>query len=515
MTGDARRQPDGEDHGDGREPRDEVSFVPDLHDGELRRVLEIASSAGEDVGRAREALLALARALESRYRELHRLDRIALHINEGLLLDDILDSVYEDFRSVIPYSRIGCSLLEQDGKVVTSRWARSDLPLVYLPRGYSALLEGSSLADILKTGRPRILNDLEEYLRHKPQSASTRLVVAEGIRSSLTCPLVANGVPVGFIFFSSCERNAYQDVHGEVYQRIASQLSVIVEKGRMVSELAAQKAAIERQNEELRSLSELKSKQLGMAAHDLRNPIGTIQMAASLLLEEYDHLSDAEHRKVLTDVLGQTRHMLAVLNDLLDVSEIESGTVRLAVEPVEVGAFLSEAVERHARIAVAKRTAVLFGGAPAGTVCADPQRLRQIVDNLISNAVKYSPPSSTVRVHAERGAGLWRVSVEDEGPGITEADRQRLFQHFARLSAQPTGGEKSTGLGLAITRRAVRAHGGEIHVRSEPGRGATFVVSLPDGLPRPVPAGHVPGRAGQSRPMSVRTGPESSPGETR
>jgi signal transduction histidine kinase len=110
---------------------------------------------------------------------------------------------------------------------------------------------------------------------------------------------------------------------------------------------------------------------------------------------------------------------------------------------------------------------------------ADPLRLRQVMDNLISNAVKFSPPGSVVRVRASRQDAAWRIEVQDQGPGITPKDRQRLFQDFARLSAAPTGGEKSVGLGLAITRRVVKAHGGQIGVDSEPGRGATFWFTAP------------------------------------
>jgi signal transduction histidine kinase len=106
--------------------------------------------------------------------------------------------------------------------------------------------------------------------------------------------------------------------------------------------------------------------------------------------------------------------------------------------------------------------------------------LRQVVDNLISNAVKYSPPGSRVTVTVETsGDSGWRINVADEGPGITPADRKKLFKDFARLSARPTGGEKSIGLGLAISRRVVEAHGGKIGVDSEPGRGANFWFTLP------------------------------------
>jgi signal transduction histidine kinase len=118
--------------------------------------------------------------------------------------------------------------------------------------------------------------------------------------------------------------------------------------------------------------------------------------------------------------------------------------------------------------------------APAeGAIHADPLRLRQVLDNLISNAVKFSPKGSTVTVVAERSGTDWKISVRDEGPGLKEADRASLFQEFSKLSARPTGGEKSTGLGLAIVKQVVLAQGGTIDVDSTPGKGATFWFTLP------------------------------------
>jgi signal transduction histidine kinase len=116
---------------------------------------------------------------------------------------------------------------------------------------------------------------------------------------------------------------------------------------------------------------------------------------------------------------------------------------------------------------------------PSGIVLVDPTRLRQVVDNLISNAVKFSPPGSLIKVYARQQEAGWWIGVQDSGPGITSEDRQRLFQDFSPLSAKPTAREKSIGLGLSIARQVVEAHGGQIGVDSEPGQGATFWFILP------------------------------------
>ncbi len=426
------------------------------------------------------ALCGLAHTLERHEHTQHKLEEITAQINAGLLLEDILDKVYTSFREIIPYDRIGLALLEDNGQIVRACWAKTTRPTLRLKKGYAARMQGSSLETIIATGQPRIINDLEAYLRQKPSSDSTRLIVAEGMRSSLTCPLIVNNVPVGFLFFSSTRSNTYDEAHVSIFKKIAAQLAVIVEKGRLTSELAAQKIAVEQHNAKLRQANEVKNHFLGIAAHDLRNPLAQIQMVSNFLLDPETQLSPEELQLLLNDIREQARHMLALLNDLLDVTQIEAGRLDLRLEPVSMDRFLADAVRSHAQMAAPKGTHVLLVSAPAGTAHADPRRLRQVIDNLVSNAVKYSPPGSTVRVAAERTPSGWRVSVQDEGPGITLEDRPQLFQHFARLSAQPTGGEKSTGLGLAITRRVVEAHGGQIGVDSQPGQGATFWFTLPD-----------------------------------
>ncbi|MBN1201875.1 MAG: GAF domain-containing sensor histidine kinase [Anaerolineae bacterium] len=453
-----------------------LDIARQLRQGEFD-IDSINSISTDELG---QVLQELGRTLTIERRRQQQLAAIITHINTGLLLDEILDNVYDNFRDLIPYNRIGFSLLEDEGRSVRARWARTDRRDIKLDEGYSNELAGSSLEDIIRTGQPRILNDLEDYLRRKPDSESTQLIVAEGMRSSLTCPLIANGEPVGFMFFSSITPHIYESAHIDIFQRIAAELSVMVEKGRLVSELAEQKAAIEAQNSELRRLNDLKNTFLGIAAHDLRSPLSLIQTALIFLLDPNIALSDDERQGIMREVAQQSRYMLDLLDDLLDVTRIEAGKLELKPKAINLAMFLDETIARQARLAANKGTQViLVQPVPAGDVMADPVRLRQVIDNLVSNAVKYSPPGSTVRVGVKQTTFGWRISVQDEGPGIDPNDRERLFQDFARLSARPTGGEKSTGLGLAITRRVVEAHGGQIDVDSEPGSGATFWFTLP------------------------------------
>ena len=185
--------------------------------------------------------------LRQREEEFATLMRITERINRGLSLEEILDFLYQEMRSVIPYDRIGLALINPERGKVVSRWARSNRTVLLKP-GYTARLRGSSLQQIVDTGKPRIINDLEAYLDNKPHSRATMLIVREGLRSSLTCPLIVQGRPVGFVFFTSTAKDTYRDVHVAFFQQIAGQLATIVEKGKLYDELAEQKATVERQN---------------------------------------------------------------------------------------------------------------------------------------------------------------------------------------------------------------------------------------------------------------------------
>jgi signal transduction histidine kinase len=433
----------------------------------------------DQVGKLGSALVELSKTLDTRCRELDLLNRITLRINSGFLLEELLEEVYREFHQFIPYNRIGFSLIDKEKLTVIAHWAETDQPIVRLGKGYESPLKGSSLEAIIQNGKPRILNNLLDYLNKKPESESTRLVVEEGMRSSLTCPLVANGTPVGFMFFSSIHPDAYKNIHTDIFQQIAAQLSLILEKGRLANQLTEQNVQIENQNKELKKLMELKDKFLGMAAHDLRNPISLIQMMAEMLLSEEFPPSLEEVQKFHNDIRIQSDYMLDLLRDILDVAQIESGKLALQLQRISIQEFLDTVINMHQRLAEPKGILIRLDCDAVGELIADPLRIRQVMDNLLSNAVKYSPAGSTVRVCCRRQDDHWRFEIKDSGPGIRPEDRDRLFKDFGRLSTKPTGGEKSTGLGLAISKRVVEAHHGKIGLDSEPEKGSIFWFSLP------------------------------------
>ncbi len=439
--------------------------------------LRIPVGTEDELGALGKTLVELGEMIERRFREFRQINHITEQINAGLILDDVLDYIFDAFKSLIPYERIGFSLIDEEKGMVRARWARTEASRIRIPKGYAAPLQGSSLERILETAEPRILNDLEDYLRRHPQSESTTLIVEEGIRSSLTCPLLVMGKPVGFLFFSSMKKDTYRDVHIEIFKQIANHLAIIVEKGRLYQQLV--------------ELDHWKNRIMGIVAHDLRNPLGVIKGYAQLLTgtNTLGSLSDQQRDFVLR-MNRAAEQMLMLINDLLDVSSVELGKLELHPRRVDLRDQLEEWYDANQVLAQAKKIEMnLDVPQDIGQVVLDPARIGQVINNLITNAVKFSYPETTITLRARRDGKHVEIAVQDQGQGIPEEELSKIFKDFGRTSVRPTGDETSTGLGLAIVKRMVDLHGGRIHVESRVGRGSTFTVRLPvAGPPEDQPA---------------------------
>jgi signal transduction histidine kinase len=245
-------------------------------------------------------------------------------------------------------------------------------------------------------------------------------------------------------------------------------------------------------NRSLEEASREKTEILGIVAHDLRSPLSGIQGLADVLQDP----ANAEYTtQIASEISAASERMFRLLSNLLNVNAIETGKMPLNLVGLAVNHIVKSITEEYQSRADAKdiRLELEMPEEPC-FVIADESAFPQIIDNLVSNAIKYSPHGKTVRVSmkhtnaADRGGVVSasvgatpciRIAVRDEGPGISEEDKKKLFGKFARLSAQPTGGEQSTGLGLSIVQKIVEAMHGRVWCESELGNGATFIVELP------------------------------------
>jgi two-component system sensor histidine kinase/response regulator len=229
----------------------------------------------------------------------------------------------------------------------------------------------------------------------------------------------------------------------------------------------------------LREMNEEKNEFMGIAAHDLRSPLNAVKGYTEMLLED-DALSQTERAAMLHRIHDATGRMVEMVQNLLDVNAIERGEMNLTLGQADLASLLNQAVEAHRPRAAEKQQAIQLQNEPGVVgVILDPNVTVQVLENLLSNAVKYSPPGKDIFVRLRQLPDAVRIEVQDQGPGLSPEDQKKLFGKFARLSAKPTGGEQSIGLGLSIVKRMVEAMNGRVWCESEAGHGAKFVVQFP------------------------------------
>lgn len=302
-------------------------------DPELRHVISVASRISTDLlhegklgGMTRdlasflEDLNDLLVALEKKIEEQRLLHQVTTQANAGVVLDDILSHIYDSFRPLIPYDRIGLALLEENDTRLRARWCRSQTARIQLHGNYTARVKETSLGALIASGEPRILNDLVDYLAKHPQSESTRLIVAEGMRASLTCPLVVMGKTIGFLFFSSINSYSYQSVHVDTFVKISDHLSMIVEKGRLYENMQRANQRLEAEiKQRIRSESLLLT-----AQEELQAAYRELEKQASI-----DGLTGVSNRRTFNESLTREwsrslRNHRPISLILIDVDEFKS-----------------------------------------------------------------------------------------------------------------------------------------------------------------------------------------------
>lgn len=237
---------------------------------------------------------------------------------------------------------------------------------------------------------------------------------------------------------------------------------------------------LQKKNAEMKKLNELKNQFLGIAAHDLRNPIGIIMGYSDFLLEEIQDYISPDHTKMLTAIKSSSEFMLHLLNELLDISKIESGKLNLEKREVNIATFIKNNLDLNRVLAQKKNISIQLNTIDsAPELIFDPDKIDQVLNNLISNAIKFSLPNTKIIVNVYMSGDNVKVSVTDQGQGIPKDEMSKLFKTFEITSVKSTGGEKSTGLGLSIARNIIIGHGGKIWVDSQVGKGSTFCFSLP------------------------------------
>jgi signal transduction histidine kinase len=271
-------------------------------------------------------------------------------------------------------------------------------------------------------------------------------------------------------------------------QKASSQLkdrdkSIYDEMTHLNNELSVMQRELMKKNHELAQLNQQKNYFLGMAAHDLRSPLGAIVSYSEYLMDQDRHHTFEDDRELVGVIRKSSEFMLGLINDLLDISKIESGNLHLNLTPQNLLELITQSVEVNRVLAVKKGISieVVYADNLPETVIWDRPKIEQVLNNLLSNAVKFSHPDSTVKVCLARDDDNLVMLFEDKGDGLPLEIIDQLFIPFSKASRIGTRGEKGTGLGLAIARRIVEGHLGVIRAENMSGGGTRFVVTLPIG----------------------------------
>jgi signal transduction histidine kinase/ActR/RegA family two-component response regulator len=255
-------------------------------------------------------------------------------------------------------------------------------------------------------------------------------------------------------------------------------------------EIKRRSVELEIQNRRIQEASRLKSEFLANMSHELRTPLNAIIGFAELLHDGAVPPEAPQHREFLGDILASGRHLLQLINDILDLAKVEAGKIEFRPERIVIEKVLGEVAAIVRTTAAQKRIVIDVACEPdLGELFLDPSRLKQITYNYLSNALKFTAAGGKVAVRARaEGPGTWRLEVEDTGVGIAPHDLGRLFVEFQQLEAGAAKRHQGTGLGLALTRRLVESQGGSVGVRSTLGKGTTFHAVLPRRLAAAVEA---------------------------
>lgn len=433
-------------------------------------------------------------AFGQKVKELETIDDIVQTINNELDFEKLLAALLEKGHILVPNAEKSSILVYDEASdlyrfiafhgydaslFLHLRFSREDIEYRYLRNkplheGVYIITEYPSLPEINSAEMARA-----EELELTPKLEFT----TEPPKCSLAMTISFNDVVEGIIFFDNyLSAEAFTATDVERFRRFRKHVVTAFAKAKIMTAMHDSARRLSEQNYRLQELDKEKNEFLGIAAHDMKSPLAGIMMSVGLLRRYYDKMSKEDRLKIFDSIEHVARRMTEIISNFLDINAIESGAIKLSPARFDILALAKQTLEQYEDRANAKDIAIHFvheSGDKAVYVFADLGATAQTLDNLISNAIKYSPLGKNIVVRCRAQEKTTRIEVEDEGAGLTPEDMKKLFGKFARLSARPTAGEDSAGLGLSIVKRLVESMNGKVWCESEYGRGSTFIVELP------------------------------------
>lgn len=387
-------------------------------------------------------------------------------LSRSLNLSVVYPAFARAVKALLPYDRIG--VIVPEGKHLVMALSAADPPLASWQGQTWEQSEGTAVDWVLKNRQSRVVRDLAT----EQTFTDSAFVAQEGIRANLMVPLLAGGAAVGVFFLDSLTAGAYTEQDVELVDPVAQQLALAIDNTRLFQEIEAKGRQLEIANSH-------KSQFLAHVSHELRTPLNAILGYTELLLDNIYGEVPEKIRGPLVRLEKNGRHLLGLISDVLDLSKIDAGTVTLVSADFSMNDAVQVAVATVGPLA-AEKNLMLKTEVPAGVPLArgDERRIVQVLLNLLGNAIKFTD-SGEVVLKVSASLGAFHVSVTDTGPGIAEADQQKIFEEFHQAESARMMRKGGSGLGLAISKRIIEMQGGRIWVESIPGKGSTFRFSLP------------------------------------
>jgi len=388
-------------------------------------------------------------------------NRCARALASSLEIEEAFGAFIRELRGLIPFDRTAI-ILSEEGHIRVMATAGHMHDQVLRPG--EALPAGALIETVMGTGETVYRRDMSDH-KHPEEVTLTEI----GLRSRIAAPLLLGVRPIGMLAILRREPDAFGPDEIELATLLGRLVATAVQN---IRAYAAERETVE----ELRRLSALRADFVSLVSHELRSPMAAVIGAARTLQERWRELSPEQRASFLALISDETARLATLIGDVLDTSRIEAGTFTYSFSDVDLADLVRETV---AAMSLGQDEVSVVAQAPdtVPAVRADRERLKQVLMNLVENAVKYSPAGGEVDVRAWADNGLLLVAVEDQGPGIPREQQGLIFEKFGR--ANVGGGKPGSGLGLFIARSIAEAHGGSLMVRSAPGQGSTFTLELP------------------------------------
>lgn len=442
----------------------------------------------EELEQQKEEILVQATKLKKAYQNLALLNEIGMDITTNLMADRIIDVVYENVNSLMDAAVFGIGIYNSQENAIVFKGVKERG--ITLEPIYFYLNEDDRFAVYCFQNQEEVfINDVEtEYKKYASKLMPVK--IGEYTSSIMYVPLSHKKRAMGVITVQSFQKNAYRVHHLNLLRNIAlytkialdnayayKQIEIKTQKLEIANaNVLKQKEQIESKNNELIELNKDKNHLIGVVAHDLRNPL-TSALSITQMLQSMDLDEDAQES--LTYLANSLKRMNDMVTKILDIRVIEAKKINIQLERLNLVDILRNVYANFREKAEEKQIAMELS-LPLHEVPAklDQNYVSQVYENLVSNAIKFSPPEKNIYISLKEINGKVRTEVIDEGPGISTEDKEKLFGKFQKLSAKPTGNETSTGLGLSIVKKYVEAMNGKVWCESDAGKGASFIVEF-------------------------------------